>query len=291
MGTITKVTAGGGTHYIASTAYCYCDTAASTVAKVAKVIGDQEDSATTAEFTLVKGTTIHVKFVYSNTASSPTLAVGGTAAKSIKKYGTTAIGNTAATSWNAGSVVELTYDGTNWVINNVLVVDSSISSTSTNPLQNKVIYSNLLNGNTTFSLMHFKGEMTGTPDSTTGYHGDLRYRIVNGNKILYAGLNLGGTFGWIQITDGVDTAVSDSSTNAIQNKIIKAYVDDQISSAGVGHRPIQLNGTEILGNNNTPLNLIPGNNINITNSSGDVTISASVGNVAALSYTEVLTWS
>lgn len=117
MGTIAKVTAGGGTHYVASTSYCYCDTAANTVAKTAKVIGDQADSASTAAFTLIKGTTVHVKFVNSNTAANPTLAVGGTTALAIKKYGTTAVGTNTKTSWEAGAIVSLTYDGTNWVMN------------------------------------------------------------------------------------------------------------------------------------------------------------------------------
>lgn len=41
------------------------------------------------------------------------------------------------------------------------------------------------------------------------------------------------------------------------------------------HRPIQVNGTEILGNNTTALNLKAGSNVSITNSSGTVTIAAS----------------
>lgn len=40
------------------------------------------------------------------------------------------------------------------------------------------------------------------------------------------------------------------------------------------HRPIQVNGTEILGNNTTALNLKAGTNVTITNSSGAVTIAA-----------------
>ena len=40
------------------------------------------------------------------------------------------------------------------------------------------------------------------------------------------------------------------------------------------HRPIQVNGTEILGNNTTVLNLKAGSNVSITNSSGTVTIAA-----------------
>lgn len=38
------------------------------------------------------------------------------------------------------------------------------------------------------------------------------------------------------------------------------------------HRPIQMNGTEILGNNVTPLNLKAGQNISLSNSSGTVTV-------------------
>ena len=40
------------------------------------------------------------------------------------------------------------------------------------------------------------------------------------------------------------------------------------------HRPIQVNGTEILGNNTTALNLKAGSNVTVTNSSGTVTIAA-----------------
>lgn len=40
------------------------------------------------------------------------------------------------------------------------------------------------------------------------------------------------------------------------------------------HRPIQMNGTEILGNNTNPLNLKAGTNVSLSNSSGTVTITA-----------------
>lgn len=40
------------------------------------------------------------------------------------------------------------------------------------------------------------------------------------------------------------------------------------------HRPIQVNGTEILGNNTTALNLKAGSNVTLSNSSGTVTIAA-----------------
>ena len=40
------------------------------------------------------------------------------------------------------------------------------------------------------------------------------------------------------------------------------------------HRPIQMNGTEILGDNTTALNLKAGTNVGLSNSSGTVTIAA-----------------
>ena len=45
------------------------------------------------------------------------------------------------------------------------------------------------------------------------------------------------------------------------------------------HRPIQLNGTQILGNNTTVLNLKNGTNVSMTNSSGTVTINSTDENV------------
>ena len=90
--------------------YCTCETGASTKAKVA----DPVDFASTT-FILKTGTKVLVKFTNSNTASSPTLNVAGTGAKAIRRYGTTAAGTNAATSWVAGAVVQLVYDGTTWI--------------------------------------------------------------------------------------------------------------------------------------------------------------------------------
>ena len=113
MGTIAKITAGGATHAIASSAYGVCDTAASNAGKAVYITVDGDS----VPFTLIKGTTIHVKFVNSNTASNPSLNVGSTGAKPITKYGTTAAGTNVNTSWSAGAVISFTYDGTSWVMN------------------------------------------------------------------------------------------------------------------------------------------------------------------------------
>ena len=48
--------------------------------------------------------------------ANPTLNVNGTGAISIKRYGTTAPSTSATTSWNAGTIFGLMYDGTYWML-------------------------------------------------------------------------------------------------------------------------------------------------------------------------------
>ena len=92
---------------IGSSAYGVCNTAANEAAKTATIPG----------FALNPGTTIHIKFTNSNSASSPpTLNVSNTGAKSIMQYGTTNVGtDEETTGWQAGAILTLTYDGTNWI--------------------------------------------------------------------------------------------------------------------------------------------------------------------------------
>lgn len=89
--------------------YLTCATAAATAAKTTTLV-----SGTFTEADLVSGAQVLVKFTNANGVASPTLSVNGTTAKSIRRYGTTAPSTSAGTSWNAGSVVMLTYDGTYW---------------------------------------------------------------------------------------------------------------------------------------------------------------------------------
>lgn len=86
--------------------YGTCSTGGSAQAKVATV--------TPGIANLDTGTMIFVKFTNANTKANPTLNVNGTGAKSIMRYGTTAPSTSAASSWNAGSVVAFVYDGTYW---------------------------------------------------------------------------------------------------------------------------------------------------------------------------------
>ena len=88
--------------------YGMCTTAAETAAKTVSISGVTE---------LTTGLTIYVRFTYANGVANPTLQVNSLSAKAIKRYGTTAPSTSSASSWNAGAVVSLTYDGTYWVMN------------------------------------------------------------------------------------------------------------------------------------------------------------------------------
>lgn len=96
--------------------YGTCSTAAGTNAKVVEC----ENFGL-----LLAGVTIHVKFTNSNTASTPTLNVNGTGAKSIYRYGTTKPGTSAAWSWYAGAIVSFTYDGSAWIMNDMIGNDNT----------------------------------------------------------------------------------------------------------------------------------------------------------------------
>ena len=90
-----------------STWYGTCSTSASTTAK----------SVTLARGTLnfTAGAKIAVKFSYNNTASAPTLTINSTT-KNIKYIDADGNVSTPLIWWNAGDVVEFTYDGTQWLM-------------------------------------------------------------------------------------------------------------------------------------------------------------------------------
>jgi hypothetical protein len=98
--TIDGVQFNGGANV---TRYATCGTAAGTAAKTASI--------TAGTFSLATGARVTVKFTYANTASSPTLNIGSTGAKTIRWRGATL---TSGQYWAAGQVVDFVYDGTYW---------------------------------------------------------------------------------------------------------------------------------------------------------------------------------
>lgn len=81
----------------ASAQAAYYGTSATAAGTAGKVV-------TSSGFTLVTGARIAVYFTYANTATSPTLNVNGTTAKTISRL----------SNWEAGATVIFVYDGTYW---------------------------------------------------------------------------------------------------------------------------------------------------------------------------------
>ena len=98
--------------------YGICGTAAATAAKVVDC----------ADFNLATGATVLVKFTYANSASSPTLNVNSTGAKSIYYRGAALA--SSLYYWGAGDVVEFYYNGTQWDLLNVSNSNTTYSALS-----------------------------------------------------------------------------------------------------------------------------------------------------------------
>jgi len=88
-----------------------CATASATAEKVVTLSG----------FVLATGATIQVTFTNANTADVPTLNVNSTGAKAIYNEAGTAVGANNPAYFPAGSTVEFTYNGTNWVFKKTVV--------------------------------------------------------------------------------------------------------------------------------------------------------------------------
>lgn len=94
-------------HPVTSTLYGTCSTAAATADKV--VVCSNVD-------VLTNGMTLRVVFENGNTASDPTLNVNSLGAKAVYRFGTTKpVGDS---SWEAGAVVDLMYNGTSFYMLN-----------------------------------------------------------------------------------------------------------------------------------------------------------------------------
>lgn len=119
----------GVTAPIGSTLYGTCSTAAATVAKEVTLANFDE---------LLTGVTIHVKFTNSNTASNPTLDVNDTGAKRIYRYGTTSPSTSAGWSWYAGAVVSFTYDGSAWIMNDMIGNDDTKNTAGSTDTSSKI---------------------------------------------------------------------------------------------------------------------------------------------------------
>lgn len=200
-----------------------CATASGTAAKV----------VTLADFdVLTVGVTVHVKFTNSNTASNPTLKVGGTSAVPIYRNGS------ASGVWTAGATVSFTYDGTYWNQNDA---DDSGKTYG------------LSYDSTTNSISLVEG---GGSDSVTVTDDNTTYTLTkSGNTITLTG------------SDGSTTSVTDANTT--YSAMTQAQGEAGTSTANMVISPKILHGViEALDNDTTYTISKSGNTVTLTGSDG-----------------------
>ena len=167
------------------TYYGTCTTAGATTAK----------AVTCADFTTPMtdcpaGTSVRVKFTHGNTAEAPTLNINSQGAKPIVKYGTTEPGASTGCSWRADSIVTFTYDGTNWIMNDVNDFAKTVFITDTSPSSGEwynLVFTGDIVADTPYYLRGSKGVEVYMREGTED---------VNGYAVLVAGNTLAsGTAG------------------------------------------------------------------------------------------------
>lgn len=156
--------------------YGICTTAAATAAKVVTVSADQD-------FKLTVGALVMVKFTISNSASSVTLNVNSTGAKSIYYNNAVYTGTSTVVAGAANTHLVYMYDGTNWVW-----VSHSADS------------------NTTYSAMSVAEGQTGTATSARSMRADYLKQIIQYHAVPSGqGVPAGGTAGQVLAkVDGTD---------------------------------------------------------------------------------------
>lgn len=165
-----------------------------------------------------------------------------------------------------------------------ITVDSTLSSTSTNPVQNKVLYAALnnkldKNGTATYAARDSSGNII---SSTYAKKTDLNSYVksINNMKPDSAGnVNISSSGGGSNIT--VDTALSGTSSNAIANKAVYAAVNNKLDKTGIAAYATRDSSGNIITDTYAKKSEVSGvvksvNNI-APDSNGNVTITVSGG--------------
>ena len=137
------VTNAGGSLKTAGITYGNMMSASNAGALCSTAKGTQAKTVTLTGFTLYSGVTVKVMFTNGNSASAPTLNVNNTGAKAIKvvRAGEKIVpvnhtgywrgaSTTSSEMWQPYTILEMMYDGTDWVIVGNPTVESYYSSTS-----------------------------------------------------------------------------------------------------------------------------------------------------------------
>ena len=190
--------------------YGTSSTAKATTAKIA--------TTSDSKFALQTGSKVKIKFTYANTASAPTLNVDSKGAKSIKAYGTTA----PTMWWNAGDVVEFTYDGTNWIMGATEGQISELMSALTDLTKNKI--------ESHISIISYTSESNKYTFPSDGY---VRiYSLAHGGNRV--DMRLYGSSG----NDNILCFVIQSNDVIFVKKGMKAYFEVTGSDNGVDYYPL-----------------------------------------------------
>lgn len=107
-------------------------------------------------------------------------------------------------------------------INIQTTVDTAMSSTSTNPVQNKVVNTALGN-----KVDKVSGKQLSTEDFTSAFKTKLEGIEAGAQKNVQSDWNVTDTSNsaFIKNKPTIDSEMSSTSTNLVQNKVIKAYID------------------------------------------------------------------
>lgn len=171
-----------------------------------------------------------------------------------------------------------------------ITVDSALSSTSTNPVQNRVIYTALTNklDKTGTALKATKDDAGNTISTTYAKKTDISGMVksVNGTKPDASGNVSIAVSGGSNVT--VDTTLSATSTNAIQNKAVYAALSDKLDKSDVAigaQRALQDGDGNIIS-----LTYVKSVNGTKPDSNGNVSISTSGGDGGGASTSTQNTW-
>jgi len=192
------------------THYGTCSTAAGTAAKTVTLNG----------FNLATGAKVAVKFTVTNTAANPTLNVNGTGAKSIKYRGA-AISTDALA---ANRIYEFIYDGTDYALVGDINTDTNTTygnmTGATTSAAGKAGLVPAPAAGTATRYLRSDGTWQVPPDTTYNDATQSAHGLMSvTDKKKLDGIAEGAN----KIT--VDSAMSSSSTNPVQNKIVQAALN------------------------------------------------------------------